>query len=147
MKTRFLKYCLSIATLLFVAFTCFPNNTQSFQFGKENTQADSSYLHPEKKVASQRDLKKAKENTFHKENLQHTFVSHYKGNFTEIQFEVQNTLTLKKAKALFRFEVLRFAQILLGKDFNEQHTVRFKYSRFNSFLHSALYIRLQVMRL
>lgn len=147
MKTRFLKYCLSVAALLFVAFTCFSNNAQPLQFGTENAQADFSYLHPEKKVASQRDLKKAKENTFHKENLQHTFVSHYKGNFTETQFEVQNTLTLKKAKALFRFEVLRFARILLGKDFNEQHTVRFKYSRFNSFLHSALYIRLQVMRL
>jgi len=147
MKTRVLKYCLSIAALLFVAFTCFPNNAQSFQFGKENTQTDSGYLHPEKKVASYRALKKVKENSFHKQNLQHTFVNHFKGSCPETQFEAQNTLTLKKAKALFKFKVLRFAQLLSGKGFNEQRSVHFDYSRFNSFLHSALYIRLQVMRL
>lgn len=147
MKTRFLKYCLSIAALLFVAFTCFPNNTQPFKFDKENTQADSAYLHPDKKVPSHLVLKKLKQSSFHKENIQNTFVSHSKGSCPETQFEAQNTLTVKKAKALFKFEVLRFAHILSGKGFNEQHTVRFKYSRFNSFLHSALYIRLQVMRL
>lgn len=147
MKTRFLKYCLSIAALLFVAFTCFPNNVQSFQLGKENTQTDSGYLHPEKKVASHRTLKKVKESSFHRQNLQRTFVSHSKGSCPETQFEAQNTLTLKKAKALFKFEVLRFAQLLSGKGFNEQRSVHFEYSRFNSFLHDALYIKLQVLRL
>lgn len=147
MKTWFLKYCLSVAALLFVAFACFPNNAQPFQFGKENTQIDSGYLHPDKKVAYHLVLKKVKENTFHKQNLQHTFVNHWKGSCPETQFEAQNTLTLKKAKALFKFEVLRFARLLSGKGFNEQHSVRFEYSCFNSFLHSALYIRLQVMRL
>ncbi len=147
MKTWFLKYCLSIAAILFVAFTCFPNNAQSFQFGKENAQTDSSYLHPDKKFSSQFVLKKVKENSFHKQNLHHTFVSHSKGNCPETQFEAQNQLTLKKAKALFKFEVLRFARILSGKDFNEQALVPFEYSRFNSFLHSALYHRLQVIRL
>ena len=147
MKTWFLKYCLSIAALLFIAFTCYSNNAGSLQFGKQNTQTASGYLHPDKKFSSQLVLKRAKENSFHKQNLQHTFVSHSKGSCPEAQFEVRNTLTLKKVKALFKFEVLRFARILSGKDFKEQALVPFEYSRFNSFLHNALYIKLQVIRL
>lgn len=147
MKTGFLKYCLSVAALLFVAFTCFSNNAQPLQFGRENAQTESAYLHPDKNIGSQLVLKKIKESTFHKQNLQRTFVSHSKGSCPETQFEAENTLTLKKPKALFKFEVLRFLQLLSGKDLNEHQTVRFKYFRFNSFLYNDLYIRLQVMRL
>lgn len=147
MKTRFLKYCLSIAALLFVVFSCFPNNAQSLQFGKGSTQTDLSYLHPDKTFSSHFVLKKVKENNFHKRTIHHTFVNHLKANFAETQLEAQNTLTLKKAKALFKFQVLSFARILSGKYFNEKALVPFEYSRLNSFLHSALYLRLQVMRL
>lgn len=147
MKTRFLKYCLSIAALLFVAFSCFPNNAQSLQFGKGNTQTDLSYLHPDKTFSSHFALKKGHDKGFHKETIHHTLINHLKANFHETEFEAETVVKLKKAKALFKFQVLSFACILSGKGFNEQVVVPFEYSRLNSFLHSALYLRLQVMRL
>ncbi len=148
MKTWFLKYCLSVAALFFVAFSCFPNNAQPLQFGKENTQADSGYFHNDKKVASHLILKKVTEESFHKQNLHRTFVNHSKGSFTETQYEAQNTLTLKKSKTLIKFNPLWFVSAVPYKYCNKKSgAIPFKYSFFNSFMQDALYIKLQVMRL
>lgn len=147
MKTTFIKYCLSFVVLFFTTFTCFAHQLEIKQVGDKRNITEKGFGYEIKEQSSTIALKRVEDKGFHKETINHTVVNHLKGSFTETQFEAQNTLTLKKAKALFKFEVLRFARILSGKDFNEQALVPFEYSRFNTFLHSALYLRLQVIRL
>lgn len=147
MKNVFLKYYLSFVVLFFTAFTCFANQSEIKQVGYKGNKVATGFYQEVKATSTSIALKKGHDKGFHKETIHHTFINHLKANFHETEFEAETVVKLKKAKALFKFQVLSFARILSGKDFSEKALVSFKYSRLNSFLHSVLYLRLQVMRL
>ena len=147
MKTSLLKYYFSFAVLLLTAITCFSNQLQIKQVCYKNNHVETGFCHEVKATSTTIALEKVDDKGFHKETIHRTVVNHLKANFHETEFEAETVIKLKKAKALFKYKVLRFARILSGKDFNEQALVPFEYSRFNTFLHSALYLRLQVIRL
>lgn len=148
MKTAFLKYYLSFVVLLFTTLTCFAHQLEIKQVDYKDNNSETAFYQEVKVILPTIALKKVNDKGFHKETIHHTVVNHLKANFLETEFEAETVVKLKKVKALFKFNLLRFAQALQNNDAVEKAgQIPFKFSKFYSFLNNALYIKLHVLRL
>lgn len=144
MKQSFFKYCFLLIVLFFAAYNSF---STLHKVEKSNHLKNIYTSENSKSAAIQNNLQNT--TTYLRSGkIQHTFVQHYKADFHENEFEVQNSSKIQRIKALFKAIVLFFATHLsVHYHSTKSTTVLAALTTFFSYLKSKSFLSLRVIRL
>ncbi|UUV21612.1 hypothetical protein [Paenimyroides aestuarii] len=150
MKSSFLKYYFLLIALLFASMSNYANQMHILQNGSESGflkyQNTAHTLTSQKKVANHFDKKAHKQ--VHLGKIKHIYVNHYKADFSETEFELQNESKIQKVKVLLKAFFLYFL-VHIPTSYHSKKSVQIvgQLSTFYSYLKNQVFISLLVIRL
>lgn len=146
MKKSFFKYFFILFVLLFAVQNNYAATLRLGQNSGKETYL-KSFVHKNVQTATiKNNLRKVA--SLHSDKIQHTLVQHYKADFHENEFEVQNSSKNQRIKALFKAIVLFFAiHLSIHYHSTKSTTVLATLTTFFSYLKSKSFLSLRVIRL